>query len=180
MKRLFQSRSLTIFILMLIFLLPGLAAQYVYHHPDLIPAATTNKGHLVREQIKLVFPGDADKWHLAYWQAGQCETQCLAALDKLTRIRVALGRRYYQVDQWLLLAKAPTALPAALRHQLADQEIQRYTIDSNQQKTNPYLQDRQGILLISPGHDLVLTYAANVNPKDVFEDLKHLLKNQRE
>src|SRR3989338_8575881 len=102
MKKILSSKKVTLFLLFLIFLLPGVLAQYVYHHPEWIPSSTTNKGHLVREHIKIPLPGEEKKWRIAFWQERDCATQCPVVLDKLTRIRVALGRRYYQVSQWLM------------------------------------------------------------------------------
>ena len=98
-------RNYIVLLLMLaLFIAPGLSAYLFYNHLTWLGAAKTNKGELLNPPILLTKLGMDAKWRLILWSPTGCAQECIQQLDKLARIRLALGRRLYQVDSLLLLS----------------------------------------------------------------------------
>lgn len=175
---------MVLWLLALVFIAPGVAAYFFYTHPQWLSHATTNKGTLLTppvfisslKEASVINPsslGRGPTWKLVVWSPTACNGECINQLDKLARIRLALGRRLYNVTQELLLgAKAP--LPASkLRALLQERDIHIVRLQEKEQ--SPTLPHKITIFIANPENYLVLAYQPTVKPDDIFHDMKHLL-----
>lgn len=165
-------KKFMLLLLLLIFIMPGLSAYYFYTHPQWLSKSTTNRGQLVEkpQQISL---GTEKKWGLVLWWNKPCDSACIQQLDKLARIRLALGRRLYQVNMYLLLPENIAAPSLETQQMLKEKgiEIKRISVE-NPQKL-PF--SKETLAISDPKNFVVLTYALGQNPMDIFADMKQLL-----
>ncbi len=115
------------------------------------------------------------QWQLVLWSPGACKKSCIEQLDKLARIRLALGRHLYDVVPRLLLAANAPPLTPALARALQEQDIHVLTLPAGARERMPVLKNQLEIFIANPDNYLVLAYVATVKPGDIFHDIKQLL-----
>ncbi|MDF1677105.1 MAG: hypothetical protein P1U32_00210 [Legionellaceae bacterium] len=177
----FAIRKKVLFALFLVFLAPGMLAILFYMHPDWLSGLPTNKGILIQPatQVSFLEQDSKDKWHLAVWCPRGCDETCLATLDKMARVRLALGRRLYQVDLWYLQGHAGKTCGKTSEVALTSGGVKSHILSTEEESRVPVLSNQAKVLLIDPNDYLVLEYPVDGKPEDVFQDLKRLL-NTRE
>lgn len=164
-------------LLALLFITPGLAAYLFYKNPQWLGAATTNKGELLTPPVQLKMKGDGDgqvKWRFVLWNPGDCGMECLNQLNKLARIRLALGRRLYEVEQVLILEN-DTELPPSLINVLKEQDIRVQRISKSERDHSSILKNKARVFIATADDYLILVYSLNAAPGDLFHDIKQLL-----
>lgn len=167
--------SLVLLLLACVFFAPGLAALYFFKHPQWVSGHTTNKGQLIEPPLPAPSLVESSrKWHLVLWSPNECGETCISAVDKLTRIRLALGRRYYEVDQ-VLLGVSDHPLDKQLEKTLHSHHMNAVSLSDNEKKALLAYSHDMGIFIANPEGFLVLAYAATVQSDDVYSDLKQLL-----
>ncbi len=172
-----KSNYLILILLILIFVAPGLSAYLYYRNPQLLSAAKTNKGELLSPAVLFAELADGkSKWRLVYWSGEYCEIDCLNEVDKLARIRLALGRRLYEVDEWLVLAKASKQTETDLGKTLQDKDIHLLNLPSGPEQHVAILGAKPKIFIADPKGFLILAYENNANPDAIYQDLRQLLK----
>ncbi len=162
-------------LLTLVFVAPGLSAYIVFNHTTWLSAAKTNKGTLLSPPMLFADSGMESKWRLVLWSPASCDAVCQQQLDKLARVRLALGRRLYQVDQWLVLGAAAPQLSEALANLLHDQAIQVLRLPSDKLARQVGLPIDSELFIMNPDDYLVLAYQATSKPGDIYHDIKRLL-----
>ncbi|CEK11441.1 hypothetical protein [Legionella hackeliae] len=167
-------KSLVLIVLMMVFAAPGLVAYLFFTHPQWLGAATTNRGVLLNPSIRFVKINDKEKWRLILWNPGACDKNCLEQLDKLARIRLALGRHLYEVDQWLITDET-VELPASLLHLFKEEDIQVRRLSQEEHSQFKILNAKSQVFIANPDDYLILTYAQDAKPDAIFHDIKHLL-----
>ncbi len=168
---------LILFLLALIFAAPGITAYLYYLNPQLLLAEKTNKGELLNPPV--LFANIADgklKWRLVYWYPEQCKADCLREVDKLGRIRLALGRRLYEVDEWLVLTQTSPKTERDLTTVLQDKDIHLLRLSPKDAAALPILGAKPKIFIADSGGYLVLAYEHTTRPVDIYNDIKQLLK----
>jgi len=169
------SKYYILLLLALMFAAPGITAYVFYQHPNWLTASRINKGTLLNPPVSLNSLDKKTKWRIAFWSPGTCAEACLKQLDMLARIRLALGRKLYQVDQWLLLGEQVTSLPDAIKSGLQQQDFHMTQVSSDDETKLKTLSAEGAIFIINPDNYLILSYSSQVNPDDIFKDLKLLL-----
>jgi hypothetical protein len=164
-----------LFLLLLLFAAPGFFAYVCYVHPQWLGAARTNRGLLVTPPQKLVKLSAKSKWRLIYWHPGDCDDHCLSELDRLARVRLALGRRLYQIDQWLFLGENAIKLKPDTLKLLHEEDITVFYLDQKTRKKLPIFKNQAQIFIANPTDYLILAYADPAKADNVYHDLKHLL-----
>lgn len=164
----------SVFMLLLggIFLAPGLAAIYFYQHPQHLGGHTTNKGTFVQPALKVKAlttrstPNNLSKikWYFVLWYPDNCDISCLKSFDQLERIRLSLGRHYYEVHQVLLSGQSIQQLNIS-GVQLSEKEAQ--ILHAYAREPRIFIANREGYLILS--------YPTTVDSNDVYQDIKHLL-----
>lgn len=163
-----------ILLLIILFAAPGVAAYLFYRHPQWLGASKTNKGVLLNPPVALKLLPLQNKWHIIFWTPVNCDTLCLKELDTLARMRLALGRKLYQVDQWIILADA-ASLTQEMQSKIKELDFHVVQLSQIELKAQSALFSKKTVFLADPDNYLILSYPSLVNPEDVYHDLKLLL-----
>lgn len=170
MKKL-NRNYLILLVLAGIFAFPGIAAYFLYNNPQWLGATPTNKGKLLNPPILTAQMDGKPKWRLVLWTPDECAQSCQQQIDKLGRIRLALGRRLYEVEEVLLKSDKLPDLSGELLKSFEEQDVLIETIQSSLLPAYPQ------VYISNPENYLVLAYELNAKPEDIFHDLKHLLSS---
>lgn len=171
-----KRNNLLLLLLVFVFLAPGLAAYLFYSHPDWLNSGTVNRGTLLNPPQQLTPATASHKWRIMLWNPQPCQTACKQQLDRLARIRLALGRRLYEVEQDLVTRTATEELSAEDYKTLREQDITLIRLSSEQKDKLSALTDNAQIFIVNPENYLILSYAVNAQSSDIFHDIKHLLR----
>lgn len=186
---------LTLVLLILVFALPLAVATWLYHNPQVWkPTTFTNHGELINparpmEPISLVeLSGEpfGTEQLLGYWTLlhvghAHCDPACEEALVDTRQLRLALGHDIDRVQRVYLFTEAP-ALAALTPILDAHPRLRLVTGD------RPALAPVMALLgsnavghvyLLDPLGNLVLRYGPEVDARDMFKDVKRLLRNSR-
>lgn len=163
-----------VILLLLIFLFaaPGLSALFLYLHPQWLSAPTTNKGALLNPPVLLNESSTSSKWQLILWSPGACDKSCLEQLDKLARVRLALGRRLYDVD--LTLLQRADAAPVNASG-TSSPHVSIVRLSPGESERLSALHPQPELYIANPDHYLVLAYPVTAEADDLFHDIKLLL-----
>lgn len=169
------SKYFILLLLALMFAAPGVIAYFFYNHPSWLGTSTVNKGTLLKPPSVLSALDDKSKWRIIFWTPDVCDKACLTQLDVLARVRLALGRKLYQVDQWLILGDKAPPLPKETAALLKEQDFHMAQLSPTETKKMTLLAEQSNIYLANPDKYLILSYQSQVNPEDIYKDLKLLL-----
>lgn len=182
---LLSRQSVTLLLLAALFLAPGLAAVYFYQHPQWLEGESTNKGDFVMPPLQILsmqklhtsnkLTDNTPKWHVVLWYPEACEASCVESLDQLARIRLALGRRYYEVDEVILMNGTAAPVGPELTDKLQKLTIKVMYLSSTEFAALSTKYPKQRIFIANPEGFLVLSYAVTAESDDIYHDLKHLL-----
>lgn len=175
--KIFRHNYMVIYLLAFFFLAPGFFAYVLYMHPSWLGDSKTNKGRLISPPVLMGGSHQTarGKWQLALWSPSACEKRCIAELDRLARIRLALGRHLYEVEILLLLNSDGPIVTDPLKSALAEQDIHVLRLSLAERERLTLFKDVLEIFIMNPEHYFVLDYAPSVKSEDVFHDLKQLL-----
>lgn len=181
--------------LVLLFFGPLLTAGYVYYFGGgWRPATSVNYGRLLDAPLVLaelepptagagenrsgLFKGS---WTLLYLSDQDCGTECLAALDKMRRVRLALREKAVRVQRVLLYVRAPATDPLAA----GDQADLHVVVSGGEGAALvQQLADVSGtpanapgtVFLVDPLGNLIMAYEPGFEMKGMLADLKRLLR----
>lgn len=164
-------------LLLLIFLLPGSLAILFYSHPQWLGHSLVNKGELLTPGEALLALEPKHKWRLIFWHSGFCDEECSSVLNKLARIRLALGRRWYEVETWLISGE-PT-LNKGLKEQFKLEDIKFVHLSREEAVKQPAFAKGSRLFIADPGNYLILSYEPKALAQDLFKDLELLLKTTK-
>lgn len=157
------------------FAAPGITAYLFYQHPEWLGTSKINKGTLLSPPIALNSFDKQSKWKIVFLSPGGCKKDCIQQLNMLARVRLALGRKLYQVDEWLVLDEQSSLVAEELKPLLKEQDINVITIPAAEMAKIKDLPAKATIFIVNPENFLILSYQAGGNPDDVYKDLKLLL-----
>lgn len=161
--------KLIILLLALLFILPGISAIYVYYNQGTFGLTKTNKGDLLIPPVKVALSPHIEKWQIVLWSPKGCDTTCLLKAEELAKVRLALGRRLYEVNNLLVVAENSKPISPEISHKLQQ-------IDFNITKSSAMPQAKSQIYLMSPEGYLILSYAEKEDLRDLLFDLKKMLR----
>ncbi|MCL9683284.1 hypothetical protein [Legionella maioricensis] len=169
------TRYYILLLLATMFAAPGIAAYLFYQHPNWVSSTKTNKGTLLNPAVALDSLNNQSKWQIIFWSPGPCKKTCLKQLDTLARVRLALGRKLYQVDQQLILGDDRSSITEKIKSELKERDFHMGQLSVNDKiKLNAITADTK-IFIANPDKFLILSYQSQVNPDDIYKDLKLLL-----
>lgn len=162
--------------LLVLFITPGLSAYLFYFHPQWLSPVTTNKGRLLNPALLVPELKSSDKkWQFVLWSPVACDALCLQQLDQLVRVRLALGRRLYDVNLVVLMPQTAPTLNASTaqlfkKYGLSERRLSINAINS------PILEyNKAHFFIANPDNYLILAYETTSQPDDLFHDMKLLL-----
>jgi hypothetical protein len=165
---------------------PLLFAAWMYYSGDTLqPESRANQGALLEPIVNLLDAvpesriHDDRAWRLLYAEDGECGENCRKALYTLRQTRLMLGKEMDRVVRVFLHGEqAPDTLLDAEMHQglvsLHDPAL-RAVIDDKRPRALP----AGGFYLIDPHANLVLYFSPDIEPRDMVDDIKRLLKLSR-
>lgn len=169
-----KKNKFILLILAFIFFAPSIAAYLFYQHPNWRAAQTVNKGKLLHPPETLtLFEGE--KWHLFLFSPEVCSQACFKELSQLTQLRLALGRRYYNVDLSLITLDSRSDLNKKTRQLMKKNDVHWIKLNPENQNTPLLLQYGASTFIATPQQRLILQYTSPARLEEVYHDLKHLL-----
>ncbi|KGP63023.1 hypothetical protein EP47_12920 [Legionella norrlandica] len=169
------TKYITLLILAAIFAAPGIIAYLFYQHPSWLGSSKVNKGILLSPPIAMKPFDNHVKWRIIYWSPEGCDKTCLKQLNLLGRIRLALGRKLYQVDEWLILSNKDSSVAEELKPILKEQDIHVAALPLIEMAKLTNLSSDAKIFVANPDNYLILSYQPGGNPDNIYKDLKLLL-----
>lgn len=171
-----MKRWLTFSILVVIFALPGFLAILYFKHPDwLAKLATTNKGAWVEEGWQYPALSQSGKaWTMVIVAPAGCDKVCEHALDKVLRVRTALGRHWYDIAIAVLSFQAVPSENQALISGLQAEHVSWMQVNQKNW-VGPMPPDQTAVFLADKQGRFVLRYPAKFKPAHLFADSKRLL-----
>lgn len=171
-----KKNYLSLMFLVIVFTMPGIAAYIAYKHPKLLGENSTNHGQFVNPPVLIKQLSKSQKWHLVYYSKQDCAADCMGYLDKLARIRLALGRHLYDVDGYLFLSSSSKDLTIKQEKILKDINIRSLKISSDNQKDSRFFVN-DAYFIINPDGYVILAFGRENTSEDIFQDLKKLVKD---
>lgn len=165
-----------LFTLVFLFIAPGLSAYFFYFHPQWLRSTTTNKGQFVNPPVLIsALESTPKKWQFVLWSPHTCDALCMKQLDQLARVRVALGRRLYDVNLILLMRENQAQLSVEYAKILRDQGVLERRLSTNEANNMLSKYDNSMFFIANPDQYLVLAYQTTSQSNDLFHDIKLLL-----
>jgi len=193
-----NNNKLTIIMVILMFTSPLILSSYVFYYTDFLEMrGMSNNGQLVDPpkplgDLALLDPFKNDrkdslfgKWSLAY-VAASCDKDCIDNVYLMRQTHVSMDKHSLRVQKVLLLTEQPVA---ELNELLADfkgqQIINNDLIDVDELLNKFRLNesdkplDAHRLYIIDPLGNLMMSYEPGTNPRDIYKDLKKLLRGSR-
>ena len=168
-----------------LFIGPLLIAAWLYYSGSFAPGDRSNHGLLLEPVVHLpdshpTLPEIAGgHWLLVYATETECHEDCLATLHAQRQLRLMLGNDMSRVTRMFLQANT-TADRVVFDEEdtglevLHDQDLARDLWSALPAGTPP-----GGLFLIDPLGNLVMYFQSTLDPRDMVDDIKHLLKLSR-
>lgn len=178
---------LQISIIALVFFGPLLLATWMYMSGRLTPATSTNHGALISPVVSLqasvdrlpaLAPGNAP-WRMVYVNEGPCDQACDDALYRMRQIRLMLGKDMDRMGRVFLHGPSPPDKVKLLEQHRGLITISDKGLGELLAKGRPDELPPGGIYLVDPLNNLMMYFAPGIEPGDMADDLKHLLKLSR-
>ena len=164
----------------------GVAAWMYFGHLG-APEGRSNHGALLEPIVSLgdgvpesriLEVGDGT-WMLLYSNQGPCDDACREALYKGRQSRTMLGREMERVQRVFLHGEsAPDTLFIAAEHQGLI-TIEDASLAGLLENKRPAALPAGGYFLIDPLGNLVMYFRPDIEPRDMVDDIKHLLRLSR-
>jgi hypothetical protein len=182
------SGRLQALLLAVVFLGPLAIAFWMYYgEPSLAPEGRTNHGALLEPIVNVadrvpestLFPAAERRWLLIYRNTGECGEECLRSLYTIRQLRLMLGREMSRLDRVFLHGSdAPDTLSARQEYEGLIAVHEPGVGDLLAAKTPAGLEPG-GYYLVDPNGNLVMYFDPGLEPGDIVDDIKKLLRLSR-
>lgn len=157
---------------------PMILATSMYKFKFWVPGSRNYHGDLIatgETRTELGVQSDETRWQLLVTAPGPCEADCQQLVYLARQIQIGLGRDATRASHALTTTEPlDPAYDAKLTREYP--QLQRYPLDIKRyQRTAPGV-DLPQLWIVDPHGNLVLRYGAEVNGKDLLNDLRQLLK----
>jgi hypothetical protein len=172
-----QKRRLTLICLIAVFMLPMLGAYFFKKHPSWLGAnQTTNYGTWVKAKIIWSKRSNQRPWKLVYWHPNPCDDQCFATLNQLAKIRLAMGRKLYDLDIFLY-TNEKNELKSQDLESMQKQDLSLAYANQQQGSIWKSAFSQESIVLVSPENQVLMMYPQDFIAKKMYNDLQRLIKS---
>lgn len=171
----------------LIFFGPLLLATWMYRSGSLTPEGSSNNGALLTPVVNIgdVLPGSpvislADgKWLMLYAGDAACGDKCRDALYRQRQSRLMLGKDMDRVVRVFLHGDSPLDTVFLEGEHPGLKTINDKALGNLLEEKRPQDLMPGGIYLFDPLANLVMYFPPDLEPRDMVDDIKHLLKLSR-
>ena len=183
-----RSGRLQLLLIAFAFIGPLLIAAWLYFQGDpLHPAGRTNHGELLEPIINVsdklpVSPVHRQydgAWLLLYANIVACDERCHEALYTLRQSRLMLGKEMDRVRRVFLHGDSPPDTVFLANEHQGLITIEDSRLDSLLKNKKPADLPAGGYFLIDPLGNLVMYFRPDIDPSDMVDDIKRLLKLSR-
>ena len=171
-----------------VFLGPLIVAAWMYYQGgSLQPQGRTNHGALLEpiENLANELPDSAihvlyqQSWVLLYAQNTACGTDCQDALYKLRQSRLMLGKEMDRLTRVFLHGNTPPDTVFLAEEHAGLMTIEDGNLTRLLNNKKPADLPANGYYLIDPLGNLVMYFRPDLDPSEMVDDIKHLLKLSR-
>ncbi len=193
-----NNNKLTIILVVVLFTSPLFLSWYVFNYTDFLEMrGMSNKGDLIDpprplDDLALIDPLNDEredslygKWTLVY-VSRICDKPCMDNVYRMRQIHIAMDKHSLRVQKALLLTEQSAI---ELKEMMVDfrgqQVINTGAIEVNELLKQFQLDefdsplDAGRIYIIDPLGNLMMSYQPDANPRDIYKDLKKLLRGSR-
>jgi hypothetical protein len=169
---------LQLLLVLLVAIGPMILATSMYKLKFWVPQERNVHGVLIgngQSRADLGVQSDESRWQLLVSAPRDCAADCQQLVYLARQIQIGLGRDASRASHALASAQP---LPADYAARLTREypQLRRYPLDlPRYQQAAPGI-DRPQLWIVDPHGNLVLRYGADVNGKDLLNDLRQLLK----
>ncbi|WP_277961344.1 hypothetical protein [Pseudomonas sp. RIT-To-2] len=169
---------LQLLLILLVTVGPMVLATFMYKLNFWVPEGRSYHGELIangQTRADLGVQADEARWQMLVTTPGDCAADCQQLVYLARQIQIGLGRDASRASHALAAAQPLTAdYEARLAREYP--RLQRYPLALD--KYAPLVGGKPGphLWIIDPHGNLVLRYGAQVNGKDLLNDLRQLLK----
>lgn len=183
-----KSGRIQLLLIALVFFGPLVVAAWMYYGGQFaVPQGRSNHGSLLEPVVSLaellpespLHGGTEGSWVLLYLNPADCGENCRRALYTLRQSRTMLGRDMDRLKRVFLHgASAPDTVFLAAEHQglitIEDASLTGLLDNKRPAELAP-----GGYYLIDPLGNLVMYFQPDIDPADMVDDVKHLLRLSR-
>jgi len=182
-----RSAQIQITLIALVFFGPLIFAAWMYYSGRLAPTATSNHGDLIEPLVSLQASAAGERlgaqwpglWQLVVSETGECGEGCREALVRMRQIRLMLGKDMDRVGRVFLHGNvAPDRVWLDAEHP-GLKTTNDMALVALLAEHRPAASQSGGMYLVDPLVNLVMYFPPDLDPADVVDDLKHLLKLSR-
>lgn len=183
-----KSARTQLVLIAIVFFGPLVVAAWLYYQGEFFqPASRTNVGALLEPIVNLkdeipdspLHEHNASAWLLIYANTGECGEDCRNSLFTIRQLRLMLGKDMDRVGRVFLHGES---LPDTVF--LADEHTGLIALRDD--ATSDFLTNKKpgelaagGYYLVDPHGNLVMYFHPGLDPGDVLDDLKKLLRLSR-
>jgi hypothetical protein len=180
-----RARNLrTVALLAALFVIPLLAAFWMYYGAGWRPAQRTNHGELILPARTLPRASAAyasgtftHEWSLVYVGAAACDDSCSNALYVMRQTRLGLDSDMERVQR-VFVAIGALAVPDSFKEQHPGLMVINATGHDGEKLLRQFPEGNRShaIFIVDPLGNLMMQFDTRTNPKGLREDLSRLLK----
>lgn len=161
---------------------PLLVAAWMYYGGSFTPTARSNHG-LVLDPI-LHLPDSypvlqevaKGQWLLVYVNESTCDSACDTALHTLRQSRLMLGNDMNRLTRVFLHGRIAPDSVLAQEQNVGLKSLHVESLDQDLWSSIPAGISQGGFFLIDPLGNLVMYFQPNLSPREMIDDIKHLLR----
>jgi hypothetical protein len=169
---------LQLIMVLLVAIGPIILATSMYKFQFWVPDTRSFHGELIgtgETRAELGVQSDEKRWQLLVTAPNDCDADCQQLVYLARQIQIGLGRDASRASHAITTAQ-PLSAEYDARLLREYPQLQRYPLDLKRyRQTAPGVELPQ-LWIVDPHGNLVLRYGAEVNGKDLLNDLRQLLK----
>ncbi|MEQ7920975.1 hypothetical protein ABQX22_17385 [Xanthomonas sp. WHRI 1810A] len=169
---------LQLILVLLVAIGPMILATSMYKLKFWVPDNRSFHGELIgtgETRAELGVQSDEKRWQLLVTAPGECAADCQQLVYLARQIQIGLGRDASRASHAITTSQ-PLSPEYEARLTREYPQLQRYPLDLKRYKRTAPGVELPQLWIVDPHGNLVLRYGAEVNGKDVLNDLRQLLK----